>query len=136
MTDETLFSRIAAGELPADIVYQDELVTAFRDISPRRPVHVLVVPNRVVPTADDVGEIGDAEAERLLGRLLTVARRVARDEGVADDGYRLVINCREHGRQEVAHLHLHLLGGADCGPMIGPVASADASTDASTDAGG
>lgn len=126
MTDETLFSRIVAGELPADIVYQDELVTAFRDISPRRPVHVLIVPNRIVPTADDVAEIGDAEGEILLGRLLSVARRVARDEGVAEAGYRLVINCREDGRQEVAHLHMHLLGGADCGPMIGAAPSADA----------
>ena len=124
MSDETLFSRIVRRELPADIVYQDELVTAFRDISPRRPVHVLVVPNRVVESVDDVGEIGDAEAEALMGRLFTVARRVARDEGVAADGYRLVVNCREHGRQEVMHLHVHLLGGADCGPMILPARDA------------
>ena len=120
MTDETLFSRIVRRELPADILYQDELVTAFRDIAPKRPTHVLIVPNRVVPTVDDVGEIGSVEDEAMLGRLLTVARRIARDEGVAEAGYRLVVNCREHGRQEVAHVHVHLLGGADCGPMIRP----------------
>lgn len=120
MPDETLFSRIVRRELPAEIVYQDDLVTAFRDIAPKRPVHVLVVPNRVVPTLDDAGEVGDADAEALLGRLLTVAGRVARDEGIAADGYRLVVNCREHGRQEVPHVHVHVLGGADCGPMILP----------------
>ena len=122
MTDETLFSRIVRRELPADILYQDELVTAFRDISPKRPTHVLIVPNRVVPSVDDVGEIGSLEDEAMLGRLLTVARKLARDEGIAEAGYRLVVNCREHGRQEVPHVHVHLLGGADCGPMIRPVA--------------
>ena len=121
MTDETLFSRIVRRELPADILYQDDLVTAFRDIAPKRPVHVLIVPNRIVESVDDVGDIGTAEDELLMGRLVTVARRIARDEGIAADGYRLVINCREHGRQEVMHVHLHLLGGADCGPMILPV---------------
>ena len=129
MPEETLFSRIVRRELPADVVYQDELVTAFRDISPRRPVHVLIVPNRVVESVDDVGEIGDAENEALLGRLFTVARRVARDEGIAEAGYRLVVNCREHGRQEVMHLHVHLIGGADCGPMILPPADAPPAAD-------
>ena len=131
MSDETLFSRIVRREVPADILYQDDLVTAFRDIAPKRPTHVLIVPNRVVPTADDVGEVGSEDDERLLGRLLTVARRIARDEGVAEAGYRLVVNCREHGRQEVPHLHVHLLGGADCGPMIRPApADGSSATDA------
>ena len=119
--EETLFSKIIRKELPSDMLYQDELVTAFRDISPQLPTHVLIVPNRHIPTVDDV----TAEDEAALGRMLSVARKIARDEGVSDDGYRLIINCREHGRQEVPHIHMHLLGGRDVGPMLTkPVANA------------
>jgi len=114
MTDETIFSKIIRGEIPSDTLYQDDLVTAFRDIDPRRPTHVLIVPNRVIPTVDDVTEADEAT----LGRLFTVARRIAREQGIADDGYRLIVNCGDHGRQEVPHLHMHLLGGADVGPML------------------
>ncbi len=111
---ETIFSAIIRRELPADIVFQDERVTAFRDINPQRPVHVLIVPNKLIPTANDVSEADEA----VLGHMLVVAARVAEQEGIADDGYRLMINCGRHGHQEVQHLHLHLLGGADCGPML------------------
>ncbi len=114
MIEETIFSKIIRRELPADIVYQDELVTAFRDIQPRRPTHVLIIPNTHIPTMDDV----TTADEPVLGRMLSVAASIARDEGIADDGYRLMINCREHGRQEVMHIHMHLVGGADVGPMI------------------
>ncbi len=114
MNEETIFSRIVKGEIPADIVYKDELVTAFRDIQPQAPVHVLVVPNRVIPTAADV--TGDDEP--VLGRMMSVAARIAEEEGIAEDGYRLMINCRKHGGQEVDHLHLHLLGGRPLGPML------------------
>lgn len=114
MSDETLFTKIIEKTLPSDMLYQDELVTAFRDISPKRPTHVLIVPNRAIPTVDDVSE----SDEIALGRLFTVARRLAREEGIASDGYRLIVNCRDHGRQEVLHLHMHLLGGADTGPML------------------
>ena len=114
MTEETIFSKIIRKELPSDMVYQDELVTAFRDITPRRPTHVLIIPNKHIPTVDDVTE----EDEAVLGRMMTVAKKIARDEGIAESGYRLIINCREHGRQEVLHIHMHLLGGADVGPMI------------------
>lgn len=96
------------------MLYQDELVTAFRDISPRLPTHVLIVPNKHIPTVDDV----TAEDEAAMGRMLTVARKIARDEGIHENGYRLIINCGEHGRQEVPHIHMHLLGGDDVGPMI------------------
>ena len=116
MSDETLFSKIISREIPADILYQDDLVTAFRDINPQRPTHVLIVPNRIIPTADDIV----SDDEPALGRMLSVAQRLARDAGIAEHGYRLIINCREHGRQEVQHLHLHLVGGADCGPMMHP----------------
>lgn len=111
---ETIFSKIIRKELPSDMLYQDDLVTAFRDISPRLPTHVLIVPNQHIPTIDDV----TAEDEATLGRMLTVARKIARDEGIHENGYRLIINCGEHGRQEVPHIHMHLLGGDDVGPMI------------------
>lgn len=112
--EDTLFSKIIRKELPSDMLYQDDLVTAFRDISPRLPTHVLIVPNRPVPTVDDI----TADDEAALGRMLTVARKIAREEGIHEAGYRLIINCGEHGRQEVAHVHMHLLGGEDVGPML------------------
>ena len=112
--EETIFSKIIRKELPADILYQDELVTAFRDINPARPTHVLIVPNNHIPTVDDV----EPSDEAALGRMITVAKKIARDEGIAEDGYRLIINCKEHGRQEVMHIHMHLLGGSDVGPMV------------------
>lgn len=110
----TLFERIVAGELPADIVYRDEQVTAFRDIQPRAPVHILIVPNKPIPTANDIADADEA----LIGHLYTVARDLARREGIAENGYRLIINCNAHGGQEVYHLHVHLLGGQSLGPMV------------------
>jgi histidine triad (HIT) family protein len=110
----TIFSKIINGEAPANIVYRDELVTAFRDINPAAPVHILVVPNREIPTIDDLSE----KDEVLAGRLLLVARKIARQERIAEAGYRIIINCRQHGGQEIDHLHLHLLGGRPLGPMI------------------
>ena len=114
MPEDTIFSKIARGEIPADIVYRDDLVTAFRDIHPLAPTHVLIVPNHVIPTLADA----TAEDEAVLGRMLRVAADVAAAEGIADDGYRVMINCRDHGGQEVYHLHLHLLGGRPLGPML------------------
>jgi histidine triad (HIT) family protein len=114
MAEETIFSKIAAGEIPADIVYQDEVVTAFRDIDPLAPTHVLIVPNLVIPAMTDV----TPEDEPVLGRLLAAATRLAEDEGLSEDGYRLIVNCGPHGGQEVPHLHLHLLGGRPLGPML------------------
>ncbi len=114
MTDDTIFAKIVRGEIPADIVYQDELVTAFRDISPQAPVHILVIPNESIPTAADATR----DHEQTLGRMVVVASEIARAEGIEDDGYRLMVNCRSHGGQEVYHLHLHLLGGRPLGPML------------------
>ena len=110
----TLFERIIGGEIPANFVYRDERVVAFRDIHPRAPVHILIVPIKPIATMDDVSS-GD---ESLLGHLLVVAAQLARSEGIASQGYRLIVNCREHGGQEVYHLHLHLLGGKVLGPMV------------------
>lgn len=110
----TIFSKIISGELDGDIVYRDELVTAFRDINPAAPTHILIVPNKEIPTVDDLTE----EDEAVAGRMFLVASRLAREEGVAEDGYRLIVNCRDHGGQEVYHLHMHLIGGRPLGPMI------------------
>jgi len=114
MTQDTIFSRIVRKEIPSDMVYQDDLVTAFRDIGPQAPVHILIVPNHVIPTLADV----TADDEAVLGRMLRVASDLAAAEGIAEEGYRVMINCRDHGGQEVYHLHLHLLGGRPLGPML------------------
>ena len=110
----TLFTKIIQREIPAEIVYRDDQVTAFRDIRPQAPVHVLIVPNKEIPSVNDVEE----EEEALLGHMFVVAKKVARKEGVADDGYRLMINCGKHGGQEIWHLHMHLFGGRPLGPML------------------
>ncbi len=110
----SVFSKIIAGEIPAEIVYRDDLVTAFKDLHPQAPVHILIVPNKEIPTAADV-TTGD---ELMLGRLFTAARAIAEQLGIAESGYRLLVNCRGDGGQEVPHLHMHLLGGRKLGPML------------------
>lgn len=114
MAQETIFSKIIRREIPADILYQDELVTAFRDINPRAPTHILIIPNVLIPTANDV----EPAHELALGRLFTVARKLAAEAGIAQDGYRLIVNCNAHGGQEVYHLHMHLVGGRALGAML------------------
>ena len=111
---DTIFGKIVRGEVEADVVYRDELVTAFRDINAQAPTHVLIVPNEAIATAADV----EASHEAALGRLFTAARKIAEAEGIAADGYRLIVNAGEHGGQEVFHLHMHLLGGRALGPML------------------
>lgn len=103
----TLFEKIIARQIPADIVFEDDLCLAFRDISPKAPVHILVVPKRVIPrVAESVP--GDRE---VLGHLLFTAGHIAKSEGLADSGFRLVINNGPDGGETVPHLHVHLLGG-------------------------
>lgn len=104
---DTLFGKIAAGEIPADIVYEDEDLVAFRDIEPQAPTHVLVIPRKPIPTINDL-ESRDAE---LVGKLFLAAKRIAEEEGIAEAGYRTVINCNAAAGQSVYHLHLHVLGG-------------------------
>lgn len=110
----TIFSKIVQGEIPADIVYQDDQVTAFKDIQPQAPVHILIIPNKEIPTINDL----TADDEQLVGHLFTVAAKIAQDQGVAQDGYRLLVNCNRNGGQEVFHLHMHLFGGRPLGPML------------------
>ena len=114
MAEETIFSKIIRKEIPANILYQDELVTAFRDISLQAKTHILIIPNKLIPTVNDVTE----QDEVVLGRLFTVAAKLAQQEGIAQDGYRLLVNCNKHGGQEVFHLHMHLLGGEPLGRML------------------
>lgn len=114
MPEGTIFSKIIRGEIPADIVYQDDLVTAFRDINAQAPTHILIVPNKLIPTVNDI----TPEDEPTLGRMFTVASKIASEEGIAEEGYRLIVNCGKHGGQEVYHLHLHLLGGRQLGRML------------------
>ena len=109
---DTIFHKIIRREIPADIVFEDEHMIAFRDIAPQAPVHVLFVPKRGFATLNDVPE---SEAA-LVGRLLLAARDYARREGFAEDGYRVVMNCNRDGGQTVFHIHLHLLAGA---PLTG-----------------
>ncbi len=106
MTD-TIFGKIARGEIPADLVYEDEDLVVFRDISPQAPVHLLVIPRKSIATLDDAGP-EDAE---LIGKLFLAAARVAREAGIAERGYRTVVNCNAAAGQTVFHLHLHVLGG-------------------------
>jgi len=106
--EETIF------ELPADVIYQDDMVTAFRDINPQAPTHVLIIPNKPIPTVNDVTE----EDRDALGQLFIAAAKIAEQEGIAKSGYRLLINCGPDGGQEVYHMHMHLVGGRKVGPML------------------
>lgn len=105
---DCIFCRIIAGEIPSQNVYRDESVTAFRDIQPAAPVHILIVPNKHI---DGIHKL-EAQDEALIGHLFSVAKQLADQENIAGTGYRLIINTGEHAGQTVPHIHLHLLGGA------------------------
>lgn len=108
---ETIFDRIIKREIPADIVHEDDQCLAFRDINPQAPVHILVIPKKNIPTINDLDEAD----EQIVGHLYTVAAQIAKGEGIAEDGYRTVMNCNDHGGQSVYHIHLHLIGGKPLG---------------------
>jgi histidine triad (HIT) family protein len=107
VADDCLFCKIIAREIPGDIVYEDDEVLAFNDISPQAPTHVLIIPKQHVATVNDVTEAG----ADVFGTLVTRARALAAERGIAESGYRLIVNCNAEGGQTVFHLHLHLLGG-------------------------
>lgn len=102
----TIFAKIIAREVPADIVYEDDVCMAFRDITPRAPTHILVIPKKPIPSLADLTE----EDEAIVGRCVIALSKVAAEQGL-DNGYRMVVNCGNDGGQEVPHLHFHLLGG-------------------------
>ena len=103
----TLFSKIISREIPAEIVFEDERVLAFRDISPQAPTHILVIPKEEIATTNDITEAQEA----LVGHMVRIAARIAAQEGIDKSGYRLVVNCNGDGGQAVYHIHIHILGG-------------------------
>ncbi len=105
---ETIFSKIIRKEIPAEIVFENETVLAFKDIKPQAPVHVLIIPKDVIPSTREI--IGSNHS-KLLGDLFDSANQIANNLGISKDGFRMVINCGDNGGQEVYHLHMHLLGG-------------------------
>lgn len=103
----TIFSKIINKQIPADIVYEDDQVFAFKDIAPQAPIHILVIPKREIPTLNDIKE----EDIPLIGKLIFTAKKLAKEFGIDENGYRLVMNCNRDAGQAVFHIHLHLLGG-------------------------
>lgn len=105
--DDCIFCKIVAGDIPADIVYEDEYVIAFRDLNPQAPTHILVIPRQHISTLNDLNNDNAA----LVGQLYLAAKAVAEREGIAEPGYRTLINCNADAGQTVFHIHLHLMGG-------------------------
>lgn len=104
---DCIFCKIAKGEIPSAKVYEDEKVLAFRDIEPQAPVHILIIPKEHIKSANEINE----ENSAIIGHIFSVAAKIAVQEGIAEDGYRIVNNCGEGGGQTVGHLHFHMLGG-------------------------
>ena len=115
MAEECVFCRIIAGEISSDIVYQDEDFLAFRDINPQAPKHIIIIPKSHIPSLAQLTK----QHQALIGNLILVAQELAGKEGIAESGYRLVINCGHQGGQVVPHLHLHLLGGRKLDGQLG-----------------
>ncbi len=105
--EDCLFCKIAAGMIPTKFIFAGDEIVAFRDINPRAPHHILIIPKKHISTIDDL-EVNDSD---LVGGMIVKAGDIARELGIAEKGYRLVFNCRSEGGQEVYHIHLHLLGG-------------------------
>ena len=112
---DCIFCQIVSGKLPTDIVYQDEEVIAFRDIEPQAPVHLIIIPRRHIPS---LVQLSQADLS-LVGHMVDIANQLAKREGVAESGYRLVMNCGKEGGQLVPHLHMHLLGGRRLSDELG-----------------
>jgi len=112
---DCIFCQIVAGKIPSEILYQDEKVIAFRDINPQAPIHLVIIPKRHIPSLTHLSE----EDSPLIGHMVNAANELAKKEGIAESGYRLVINCGKQGGQLVPHLHLHLLGGRRLSDALG-----------------
>jgi histidine triad (HIT) family protein len=110
----SIFTRIINREIPAAIVYEDDTVIGFKDINPSAPVHILIVPKKEIPSVNDLAP----EDETVLGHMFIVAKQIAQEQGVAESGYRLLMNTGQDAGQEVFHIHLHLMGGRRLGPML------------------
>lgn len=112
--ENCLFCKIIKGEIPSEKVYEDEEILAFKDINPAAPVHILVIPKKHI---DSIAQM-EKEDEALVGRIYTVINKIAEEQGVKDDGFRVIVNCGKDGGQEVMHLHFHLLAGTKLGEKI------------------
>jgi histidine triad (HIT) family protein len=110
----SIFKKIIDKEIPADIVYEDDLVLAFKDINPQAPVHIVIIPIKEIPTVNHVTEAD----EITLGRLFIAAAKIAKEQGIDESGYRLMVNVNKDAGQEVFHLHMHIMGGRPMGPML------------------
>lgn len=104
---DSIFTKIIKREIPAEIVFENDELLAFKDINPLAPVHILIIPKKQIPTINDLEE---ADA-LLMGKIMLVAKYIAKEQGICEDGYRLVFNCNEDGGQTVFHIHCHLIGG-------------------------
>lgn len=109
--NDSIFTKIIKREIPAEIIYEDNDVIAFNDISPKAPIHILVVPKMQIPTLND---LNDDDAV-LIGKVILAAKNIAKSKGIAERGYRIVVNCNEEGGQSVFHIHFHLIGGKQLG---------------------
>lgn len=109
-----IFCKIINKEIPAEIIYENDFVIAFNDINPKAPIHILIVPKKHIATIDDVTEAD----KNMINELIFAAQKIAREKNISQDGYRLVFNIKNHGGQEVEHIHLHLLGGTKLGNMV------------------
>jgi histidine triad (HIT) family protein len=112
---DCIFCQIVAGKIPSEIIYQDEELIAFRDINPQAPTHLLIIPRKHIPS---LTQLSEAELP-LMGRMVTAANKLAQEEGIAETGYRLVVNYGEWGGQVVPHLHMHLIGGKKLSDRLG-----------------
>jgi histidine triad (HIT) family protein len=112
-TNDCIFCKIIAGEIPSTKIYEDDTVTAFRDINPAAPTHILIIPNKHIPSVNEL----EPEDENAVGYLFTIAKKIAEAENISESGYRLIINTGPDGGQVVYHLHLHLLGGRKLGHL-------------------
>lgn len=111
---DCIFCKIINRQIPADIVYEDEEILAFKDISPAAPVHILVIPKKHISKITDISE----EDEIVIGKIYKVINKIAKEQGISDNGFRVIINCGEDGCQVVKHIHFHLLGGKNLGEKI------------------
>jgi len=105
--NDCLFCKIIAGEIPSDKVFENDSIFAFRDIDPKAPIHILIIPKEHITTTNDLNE----SHKTLVGEIMLAAKEIADQEGIAESGYRTVFNCNQDGGQTVYHIHLHLLGG-------------------------
>lgn len=112
--NDCIFCKIINKEIPSQIVYEDEEILAFKDIAPKAPVHIVVIPKKHIEKITEV----EKQDEAVIGRIYSVINQIAKEQGIAEDGFRVIINCGENGGQEVKHIHFHLLGGTKLGTKI------------------